>query len=230
MFDNLLTIAVEEVAQAGLTDLEDATPAQVLDAQVATADVLTALGVPSDEEIDAKLQQRSAREAFTALNYEPNTEAQKVALAQLKTPAAVQHLVGMLTEYDWEFVEQAKQLRGYTVAKIIEETKHPDARIRLAALKMLGNVTEVKLFTERVEVRQIDATEEEIEAKLKERLAKFLNPTVVQEVSVTTTPADIEAGIIDVITTHTEPAAAEPAPHPHKHHNPGEPDEPHDTL
>ena len=37
----------------------------------------------------------------------------------------------MLALYDWDFVEQAKELRGFVVAKILEETSHPDARIRL---------------------------------------------------------------------------------------------------
>lgn len=183
MFDALLAIAVEDESQAPLVDLGDLTPVQVLQAQAQTADVLTTLGVPSDEEIDARIQQRAAREAFTALAINPDEDAQRAALAQLKVPDAVQQTVAMLSAYDWEFVDQAKQMRGYAVAKIIEETTHPDARIRLKALQMLGNVTEVKLFTERVEVRKIDATEEEIEAQLKERLAKFLKPTLVADVA-----------------------------------------------
>lgn len=186
MFESLLAITVETPAQAALTALDEASPAQILQAQAATADALTALGVPSDEEIDAKLQQRAAREAFQALALNPDDDAQRAALAKLHVPEAVHKTVAMLSAYDWEFVDQAKQMRGYAVAKIIEETSHPDARIRLKALQMLGNVTEVKLFTERVEVRKIDATEEEIEAKLKERLAKFLQPTLVHEVPVAT--------------------------------------------
>jgi hypothetical protein len=82
----------------------------------------------------------------------------------------------MLTAYDWEFVNQAKELRGYTVSKILEETKHPDARIRLKALQMLGSVTEVALFTDRVEVTKIDASEEDVEKRLRLRLSKFLSP------------------------------------------------------
>jgi hypothetical protein len=41
---------------------------------------------------------------------------------------------------------------------------------------MLGNVTEVALFTERVEITKKDASEEEIERRLRERLSKFLSP------------------------------------------------------
>ena len=160
----------------GFMPLSSASPKQVLDAQVASASWAEEFGVPSDEEIDSKQQTQAAREAFSALNFDEDSDAQKQALVAIKTPAAVQHLTGMLTAYDWEFVNQAKEIRGYAVAKIMEETKHPDARIRLKALQMLGNVTEVALFTERVEVTKKDASEAEIEERLRERLSKFLLP------------------------------------------------------
>jgi hypothetical protein len=182
MFDDLLSIRVEDFAPGTTVPVEKATPEQMLEAQVATANLFADLGVPSDEDIDARVQTQDARAAFTALNFDADSSAQKLALTKIKTPEAVQHLVGMLTQYDWEFVEHAKQLRGYIVSKLVEETSHPDARIRLKALQMLGNVTEVKLFTERVEVKKIDATEDELNARLQEKLRSFLNPTVVAEV------------------------------------------------
>jgi hypothetical protein len=89
----------------------------------------------------------------------------------------------MLSAYDWEFVEQAKQMRGMAVAKIIEETNHPDARIRLKAIEMLGRVTEVALFTDRIEVKKTDMTDAEIDKKLQDRLDTLLN---VIDVDVTT--------------------------------------------
>jgi hypothetical protein len=46
----------------------------------------------------------------------------------------------MLTAYDWRFVQQAKELRGYAVAKLVEETANPNANIRLKALGLLGEV------------------------------------------------------------------------------------------
>ena len=104
-----------------------------------------------------------------------DTSAQKADLIQLKTPEAVRHITGMLTAYDWEFVQQAKELRGYTVAKLVEETQNPNANIRLKALGLLGKVTEVGLFTDKVEIKKTDLTEAEIDAKLKEKLAKFMD-------------------------------------------------------
>jgi hypothetical protein len=176
MFDNLVGFTPDPAGVGDFVVFNKATPTDILAAQVATDGWLKDLGVPSDEDLDTKSQQNAARDAFTSLNFDTDSDKQRVALATVKTPVAVQHLTGMLTAYDWNFIEQAKELRGYTVSKILEETKHPDARIRLKALQMLGNVTEVALFTERVEVTKKDASEEEIERRLRARLSKFLTP------------------------------------------------------
>lgn len=176
MFDDLISFSPEPEAIADFIPLDKAEPSNILEAQHSTAAWLKDLGVPPDDAITARQEQAAAREAFNTLNFAPDAEEQRTALVAIKTPAAVQHLVGMLTAYDWEFVERAKELRSYTVSKIIEETTHPDARIRLKALQMLGNVTEVALFTERVEVTKKDVSEEEIEKRLHERLSKLLTP------------------------------------------------------
>lgn len=176
MFDSLINFQPEPSAVGDFVALENTTPSQILSAQQDTAKWLEEMGVPDDAALDSKIQRQAARDAFETLHFDPDAEKQRAALVSIKTPAAVQHLTGMLTAYDWEFIHQAKELRGYTVAKIVEETTHPDARIRLKALQMLGNVTEVALFTERVEVTKKDASEEEIERRLRERLARFILP------------------------------------------------------
>ena len=165
-----------------IDDIQDVPPATIIAAKQRTADWLAELGVRDDAAV-ADMAAQSARQAFEAVNkgVAPTT-AQRDALLRIKSPAAVRHLTGMLTAYDWEFVEQAKELRAYAVAQIMEETKHPDARIRLKALQMLGQVTEVGLYTTRVEVTTKDASEEELEARLKERLKKFLAPTLIEAV------------------------------------------------
>jgi len=89
----------------------------------------------------------------------------------------------MLSAYDWEFVEQAKNLRGMAVAKILEETNHPDARVRLKALDMLGRITEVALFTERVEIKKADMSDSEIDRKIKEKLNKFMGVVDVEDIT-----------------------------------------------
>jgi hypothetical protein len=176
MFDDLISFSPDPGAVEDFVPFNKATPSDILSAQHSTAEWLKDLGIPPDDAIIARQEQAAAREAFNTLNFSPDTAAQRTSLVAIKTPAAVQHLVGMLTAYDWEFVERAKELRSYTVSKILEETTHPDARIRLKALQMLGNVTEVALFTERVEVTKKDVSEEEIEKRLHERLSKLLTP------------------------------------------------------
>lgn len=155
------------------TPVSKAPPQAVIDAQVETSKWLEELGATPDDEIFDQAQEHTARQAFASLVNTTDTKAQKNQLTQIKTPEAVKHLVGMLTAYDWHFVEQAKELRGYAVSQLLEETKHPDAKIRLRALELLGKVTEVALFTERVEVKKTEMSDAELEAKIKEKLGKM---------------------------------------------------------
>lgn len=157
----------------GFTPIEKAPPSQVLAAQVETGNFLQSLGVQDDDDINAQAQVAAAQEAFRGVTVIQDDKKSRDKLLRVQTPAAVRHLVGMLTAYDWEFVEQAKELRGYAVAKIVEETNHVDARIRLRALELLGKVTEVGLFTERIEVKKTDITDAEIDAKLMEKLTSL---------------------------------------------------------
>lgn len=202
MFEQLIDFTPEPGMAEDFQPLEKVAPAALLSAQKETADWLKELGVPPDDAITERQEQAAAREAFNALNFNPDTDAQRTALVAIKTPPAVQQLVGMLTAYDWEFVERAKELRSYTVSKILEETTHPDARIRLKALQMLGNVTEVALFTERVEVTKKDVSEEEIEKRLRERLEKLLTPAdgalvtdITEKIEVVSEAADLDSEI-----------------------------------
>lgn len=183
MFSDLIDFEpdVLEPAAAAFVPLEKATPDKVLSAQAATVEWLNEMGVPSDEAIDKKQQTTAAREAFAAISYGKDDAQKRAALMTMKVPEAVQHLTGMLVAYDWDFVQQAKELRGYTVAGILKETTHTDARIRLKALQMMGNITEVGLFTERVEITRIDANEKDIEERLRAKLARFMGAVDVVE-------------------------------------------------
>ena len=166
--------------------LEKAKPQDILDSQIETTKWLEELGATPDDAIFDKEQEEKTRQSFAALTAATTPEAQKSQLTKLKTPEAVRHLVGMLTAYDWQFVEQAKELRGYAVAQLVEETKHPDAKIRLRALELLGKVTEVALFTDRVEIKKTELSDAELDAKIKEKLgmmAKIVDITDVTEVT-----------------------------------------------
>lgn len=175
MLEHLLEIEYEsEVLDApadGFTPIKKIDTAELLEGQIQTTDWLKELGASTDEEVLEHAQEEIARDAFKALVANP-TEA-KAALQKVTLPPAIQKIVGMLTAYDWAFVEQAKELRGMAVAKIVEETDHPDARIRLKALEMLGKVTEVGLFTERISVKKEDMSDDELDQKIRDKLAQL---------------------------------------------------------
>lgn len=171
MFEDLLhfTPPVDDDSEE-FTPLGKLSPAETVDAQVETTEWLKSLGAASPDSADG-LEAQAARNAFSSMvTANPSTHE---ALAEIKTPAAVQHLVGLLTAYDWEFVQQAKELRGYTVAKILEETNNPTASIRLKALALLGKVTEIGLFTDKIEVKKTELSDNELEQRIKDKLSKM---------------------------------------------------------
>lgn len=186
MLEHLVQDLQPEITDPGnFTPLNRAAVEDILSAQVKTADWLEDLGAKPSAELVLDAQQDAAREAFGALALATShdTPEQKAALAQLKTPQAVRHLTGMLAAYDWEFIEQAKELRGYTVAQLVEMTQHHNPNIKLKALALLGKVTEVGLFTEKIEVKQAPASDAELDARIKEKLDKFMGVMEVLDIS-----------------------------------------------
>jgi len=193
MLDHLVHFEPEVTSRDGFVKLDDASPSDVLSAQVATEQWLAELGVDDDKTVANQQQTQAARKAFNAVTTNADTTEQKASLAELKTPAAVRHLTGMLAAYDWQFIEMAQQLRGYTVAKILEETKSPNANVRLKALIALGKVTEVGLFTEQIEVKKVEMSDAEVEQRIKDKLAKFMGVIDVVDVAEKEEPAPEES-------------------------------------
>ena len=69
------------------------------------------------------------------------------------------------------------------MAQLVEETKNPSASIRLKALTALGKVTEVGLFTEKIEVKKEALTDNELDQRIKDKLSKFMGIVDIQEVT-----------------------------------------------
>lgn len=141
---------------------------EALEARIRTARFMELAGI--EDAGDPAVEQQAARNAFGTLTGTDGEKEKMNSLTLLSTPESVRHLVAMLTAHDWNFVERAAQIRGYTVAKIMDETVHPDARIRLRALELMGKITEVGLFTERVRVEKT-VPDEELDRKIKDKLA-----------------------------------------------------------
>jgi hypothetical protein len=189
---DVISLDAEIVDGESVLSVEKASTKDVINAQFTTAAWLEDLSAPNDTEVITNVEKTFAREAFKSIAVDGDDAKQKAALMTLNTPAAVMHLTGMLTAYDWEFVNHAKELRGYTVAKILEETNNPNANVRLKALQMLGNVTEVGLFTERVEITKKDASESELEERLRERLSRMIKPPPAEVVEILELPKSVK--------------------------------------
>lgn len=169
-----------EINQASDFDpLENLTPAQTLNAQKKASDWLTQFD-DDDEATLTKAQEEKTAEAFNALvARDPNA---KQKLLDLDLPEEIKAAIGMVTAYQWKFVEQAENLRSLAVSKIVKEIEHPDARIRLKALEMLGKVTEVALFTDRVQVKTEEISDEELDRQIKEKLERYMGAVDVVDV------------------------------------------------
>jgi len=153
------------------TELNTTTPAQTLSAQHKTSKWLEAFADEDDTTL-TEAQEEKTTNAFNALvRSDPNA---KQKLLELDLPEEIKTAVGMVTAYQWKFIEQAENLRSMAVTHIVKEVSHPDARIRLKALEMLGKVTEVALFTDRIAVKSEDVTDEELDARIKEKLGRYM--------------------------------------------------------
>lgn len=209
MLEHLLDrqFEVTEGTPPGFTPVVDLSVAELAHTRSATADWLTELGAVDPTKPPPEDEFARARAAFVAATGgSASLEDQRKSIMEVKSVQAVQHLTSMLTAYDWEFVEQAKELRGYVVAKVLEETKNSDPRIRLRALDMLGKVAEVGLFEDRVRVINETPTDEALLRRIQERLRKYTSH--VEQASV----EDAEVRAVAVIpATLPLPDSAEPA-------------------
>jgi hypothetical protein len=115
------------------------------------------------------------------------------------------HLKSILSEYDQVVVNSAVQIRTYVTNKLIEETTHPDPKIRIRALELLGKVGDVGLFIERSEVTIKHKTTLELEASIKDRIAKLLELRSKSEevVDVVAKPKTLQENKADVLGTPT---------------------------
>ena len=161
------------------TELNTTTPAQTLNSQKKTSDWLAQFD-DDDAATLTEAQEEKVTDTFNALTRsDPNA---KQRLLELDLPEEIKAAIGMVTAYQWKFVEQAENLRSLAVSKIVKEIEHPDARIRLKALEMLGKVTEVALFTDRIAVKSEDVTDEELDARIKEKLGRYMGAVDVVDV------------------------------------------------
>lgn len=96
-----------------------------------------------------------------------------------KNAGALVHLEAILSEYDRDLLNVSSRLRSYVTNKLLMETIDEDAKVRLKALELLGKVTSVGLFSDRIEVdvkhRSVDQVDEELDKILNQYLGDVVD-------------------------------------------------------
>jgi len=89
------------------------------------------------------------------------------------TPASLLQTRAILDEFGQLIAKQSSEIRNLVTNKLLLETENPDARVRLKALELLGKISDVGLFTERSEVTITHQSNDDLKAKLREKLEKL---------------------------------------------------------
>jgi hypothetical protein len=97
----------------------------------------------------------------------------QIAPVKSLLPASIKHLDAILTEYDRELLDVHRRARVYVTNRLIIESTDADARTRLKALELLGKVSGVNLFSERVDVTVTHRSVKDIETEIKKTLEIF---------------------------------------------------------
>ena len=146
---------------------------------VKTANILLEAGaeVPTED-----TNKESVTDMFKFLtDTESKTEAPSTpeATQVLTTPASVMHLAALLRDYDHQLVDDAVQLRRFVTNKLIEETNKENATNRIKALELLGKISDVGLFSEKTEITVKNASVEDLQSQIRNKLMKILSKSKV---------------------------------------------------
>ena len=128
--------------------------------------------------------------------------ASKSPAPKTATPGTIVHLESILNEWDQEVLDVGRRLRNYVTNKLIAETVDPDPKVRLKSLELLGKVSNVGLFAERVDINVTHRTIHDIESDLKKTLELFTGQVIdvepkEQPKAIAEINLDEEFGIID---------------------------------
>lgn len=139
------------------------------------------------EEIEMRARTVKFISDLTGRPVEPSEEHREQAhqlmeqvIADKTTPNLVNYpnetlayLGGMVAMYSGMVVRDLADLKLFVVNKLLQETEHPDGKIRMQALKAIGEIDGVDAFKRRTEVTHKTQSLEEVESELLETLTKL---------------------------------------------------------
>lgn len=139
------------------------------------------------EEIEMRARTVKLISDLTGKPIEPTDENRQQAhdlmaqvMANKTTPNLVSYpnetlayLGGMVAMYSGMVVRDLADLKLFVVNKLLQESEHPDGKIRLQAIKALGDIDGVDAFKKRTEVTHKTQSIEEVESELLDTLSKL---------------------------------------------------------
>lgn len=93
------------------------------------------------------------------------------------TPGAILKLEALLSTYDRELLNANTRLRAFVTNRLLEETETEKASDRLRALELLGKISDVGLFSEKLKVEVTHRTTADIESEILKRLTGYIDVT-----------------------------------------------------
>lgn len=121
-----------------------------------------------DKQVAAELtEQYAANPEKTSRSVTTNTMASM-------TPASLVQLRGYLDEFGHAVIRHSTEVRHLVANRLLEESRNPDARVRIKALELLGKISDVGLFTDRAEVTVTHQSTDELREKLRDKLSKLV--------------------------------------------------------
>jgi hypothetical protein len=160
-------------AKSSMFHLESVGLPDVVDAQFETAQWLQQFGDKELRDKGLTVQERHmAQKTFSDVALgELATDEAKDRLLLMRTPRIVQHFSSMLHAYNWKFEEQAAQIRAFLVATLLQDAHSPKDTTRLKAIQMLGQVSEIGLFSTKIKLEKPDEPKEgDVDERIREKL------------------------------------------------------------
>ena len=152
--------------------MPDLSPSEELEMRARTIKMLSDLSGNPILPTEADMAQ--AREVAQTMLSDPQATPQ---LAKYSNPTLA-YLAGMVAQHDTFIVQELADLKKYVVNQLVAETTDSNPKVRLTALRALGEVDGVDAFKKRSEVTHKQQTLEEVEAELLEKLAKLEKRTI----------------------------------------------------
>ncbi len=122
-----------------------------------------------------KLSQRKAyREAYDADKMSDKAVDTEASLLE-QTPVVARRMLELERAQEGQVLHSAARTRAFVQQRLRHEAEFADqAGARVRALELLGKVTEVGMFTDRIEQVTDESSPEELEARLDELLTRHL--------------------------------------------------------